>query len=86
MRGRWFIKEWRPFALLATARNESRRCPFPSAQEDVCEFPMAVLEVKLAGEHVSSPPAWIAALTEGPLVAKENAFSKYIHGTYFFNR
>jgi len=46
-------------------------------EEDVCEFPMAVLEVKLGGAAAADPPDWIKSLTRenGPCIL-ENSFSK----------
>ena len=43
--------------------------------------------MKLAGENARAPPEWIKTLTspERGLVTKNNAFSKYLHGAFYFN-
>lgn len=49
-------------------------------EEDVCEFPYAVLEVKLQTHVGATPPQWVQDLIDSHLVEEVPKFSKFIHG------
>lgn len=49
-------------------------------EEDVCEFPYAVLEVKLQTHIGTTPPQWVQDLIDSHLVEEVPKFSKFIHG------
>lgn len=53
-------------------------------ENDIYQFPFAVLEVKLVGDNVDNPPEWIKNIIHSDLVIKQPYFSKYIHGCYMF--
>jgi SPX domain protein involved in polyphosphate accumulation len=58
------------------------RAPFDHLpEEDVCNFPYAVLEVKLQTHVGTLPPQWVTDLIESHLVEEVPKFSKFIHGT-----
>lgn len=50
------------------------------ADEDVCRFPYAVLEVKLQTQLGQEPPQWVRELVGSHLVEPVPKFSKFIHG------
>ncbi|KAF8926463.1 VTC domain-containing protein [Dissophora ornata] len=50
------------------------------ADEDICRFPYAVLEVKLQTQHGQEPPEWVRELVNSHLVESVPKFSKFIHG------
>ena len=50
-------------------------------EEDVCNFPYAVLEVKLQTHVGAIPPQWVTDLISSHLVEEVPKFSKFIHGT-----
>ncbi|KAH6587460.1 hypothetical protein BASA50_011347 [Batrachochytrium salamandrivorans] len=50
------------------------------AEEDVCAFPYAVLEVKLQTQHGTEAPQWVNDLIKSHLVEEVPKFSKFIHG------
>ena len=50
------------------------------ADEDVCIFPYAVLEVKLQTQLGQEPPQWVRELVGSHLVEPVPKFSKFIHG------
>lgn len=55
--------------------------PFPQlADQDVCRFPYAVLEVKLQTQLGQEPPVWVRELVASHLVEAVPKFSKFIHG------
>ena len=49
-------------------------------KEDVCQFPYAILEVKLQTQHGTTPPEWVTQLIDSHLVEEVPKFSKFIHG------
>merc|ERR1719354_795333 len=49
-------------------------------EEDVCNFPYAVLEVKLQTHVGATPPRWVTDLVTSNLVEEVPKFSKFIHG------
>ncbi|KAI8906292.1 VTC domain-containing protein [Gorgonomyces haynaldii] len=49
-------------------------------EEDVCNFPYAVLEVKLQTQHGTQAPQWVQDLINSHLVEEVPKFSKFIHG------
>eukprot|EP00339_Tiarina_fusa_P013634 CAMPEP_0117017106 /NCGR_PEP_ID=MMETSP0472-20121206/13409_1 /TAXON_ID=693140 ORGANISM="Tiarina fusus, Strain LIS" /NCGR_SAMPLE_ID=MMETSP0472 /ASSEMBLY_ACC=CAM_ASM_000603 /LENGTH=430 /DNA_ID=CAMNT_0004721389 /DNA_START=217 /DNA_END=1506 /DNA_ORIENTATION=- len=50
------------------------------SEEDVHDFPYAVLEVKLQTHEGVKPPDWVTNLIESSLVREAHKFSKFIHG------
>ncbi|KAI8137080.1 SPX-domain-containing protein [Fennellomyces sp. T-0311] len=50
------------------------------AEEDICRFPYAILEVKLQTHVGQEPPQWVVELVNSHLVESVPKFSKFIHG------
>jgi len=57
-----------------------RKDAFQISEEDVHDFPYAVLEVKLETHEGVEPPEWVRNLVASPLVREAHKFSKFIHG------
>ena len=51
---------------------------------DVHRFPFCVLEIKLQGDYIDSPPEWINDLMKSNLIINVPKFSKFSHSSYIF--